>query len=140
MLFRSKGSTPTVFAQSNHVHPLQTSVSGNAGTATKLATSRKIGSVDFDGSADIDLGQILAIPGIKVQLPSLISGNWTFPVAYSTWVFVFWTTDNYWGSPSNGMSSCWNPYGTVFNKGATLSACSAPTEPPAQWKAFAIGV
>ena len=51
----SKGTTPTVFAQSNHVHPLQTSVSGNAGTATKLATPRKIGSVYFDGTSDIDI-------------------------------------------------------------------------------------
>lgn len=34
----------------------QTSVSGNAGTATKLATARNIAGVAFDGSADIDIG------------------------------------------------------------------------------------
>ena len=51
------------FAREDHVHPVQTSVTGNAGTATKLATARKIqvvgddasGSVNFDGSADAHL-------------------------------------------------------------------------------------
>ena len=33
----------------------QTNVTGNAGTATKLATARKINNVDFDGSGDITI-------------------------------------------------------------------------------------
>src|SRR5690606_27273826 len=33
--------------------PITGSVSGNAGTATKLAAPKKINGVDFDGSADI---------------------------------------------------------------------------------------
>lgn len=33
----------------------QTTVSGNAGTATRLQTARKINGVDFDGSADITI-------------------------------------------------------------------------------------
>jgi hypothetical protein len=33
----------------------QTSVTGNAGTATKLATARNIAGIPFDGSADIDI-------------------------------------------------------------------------------------
>lgn len=37
----------------------QTSVSGNAGTATTLQTSRKINGVGFDGSADIAVTEIL---------------------------------------------------------------------------------
>ncbi|MBD5555221.1 MAG: hypothetical protein HDQ95_07780 [Roseburia sp.] len=48
----SAGSSSSV-SRSDHVHPLQTSVSGNAGTATNLATARKIDGVNFDGSADI---------------------------------------------------------------------------------------
>ena len=51
----------TKYARGDHVHPLQTSVSGNAGTATKLATARSLktnlGSTDavtFDGSAAQD--------------------------------------------------------------------------------------
>lgn len=46
----------------DHVHPLQTSVSGNAGTATKLASKVDItlggdvtGTAEFDGSSDITI-------------------------------------------------------------------------------------
>ena len=114
---------------------------GNADTATKLATPRKIGSVDFDGTANINLGQILAIPNIKIQKkPGNHAGNWTFYNPYSSWVFVFWTTDPYHGSIANGMYSCWNPYGPVHSKGTTLSVCTAPVQPPSEWTAFAIGV
>lgn len=45
--------TSKKYARGDHVHPLQTSVSGNAGTATKLATERSIDGVDFDGSSSI---------------------------------------------------------------------------------------
>ncbi len=38
----------------------QTSVSGNAGTATKLAAPKKINGVDFDGSADITISAAAA--------------------------------------------------------------------------------
>ena len=57
----SAGSASTV-SRSDHVHPLQTTVSGNAGTATKLATARTItltgsvtGSGSFDGSGDLSI-------------------------------------------------------------------------------------
>lgn len=46
------GSAETL-SRSDHVHPLQTTVSGNAGSATKLATKRTIDGVNFDGSANI---------------------------------------------------------------------------------------
>lgn len=45
-------------ADKDHTHPAQTSVTGNAGTAAKLQTGRKIGNASFDGSADITLSQI----------------------------------------------------------------------------------
>lgn len=48
----SVGSATTV-SRSDHVHPVQTTVSGNAGSATKLATSRNIDGVSFNGSSDI---------------------------------------------------------------------------------------
>lgn len=56
----SAGSTTGGLAASvDHVHPLQTTVSGNAGTATKLQTARTIsltgavtGSTTFDGSSN----------------------------------------------------------------------------------------
>lgn len=41
------------FARANHVHPAQTTVSGNAGTATALQTTRTINGTSFNGSANI---------------------------------------------------------------------------------------
>lgn len=50
------------YAAEDHVHPLQTTVTGNAGTATKLATARTIslsgditGSVSFDGTKNVSI-------------------------------------------------------------------------------------
>lgn len=45
--------TSVKYAREDHVHPLQTSVTGNAGTATTLETARTIDGVSFDGSANI---------------------------------------------------------------------------------------
>lgn len=45
----------TAYARGDHVHPAQTTISGNAGTATKLATARTINGVSFDGSANITI-------------------------------------------------------------------------------------
>ncbi len=63
--------TATTAARSDHVHPVQTSVSGNAGTATKLATARTIGmtgdvtwtSAAFDGSGSVTGAATLAASG-----------------------------------------------------------------------------
>lgn len=43
----------TKYAAGDHVHPLQTTVSGNAGSATKLQTARTIDGVSFDGQVSI---------------------------------------------------------------------------------------
>lgn len=58
--------TSTKYAREDHRHPAQTTVSGNAGTATKLATSRVIaiagaisGSATFDGSDNISINSTL---------------------------------------------------------------------------------
>ena len=50
--------TSAKYAREDHVHPAQTTVSGNAGSATKLATARKIGSASFNGTANITLAQM----------------------------------------------------------------------------------
>lgn len=50
--YGGNGTASTV-SRSDHSHAAQTSVSGNAGTATKLATARTINGVSFDGSANI---------------------------------------------------------------------------------------
>lgn len=45
--------TSAKYAREDHVHPSQTTITGNAGSATKLATSRTIDGVSFNGSAAI---------------------------------------------------------------------------------------
>ncbi len=47
--------TSEKYAREDHVHPSQTSVSGNAGTADKLKTARNINGVAFDGTKDITI-------------------------------------------------------------------------------------
>lgn len=56
------GAEMDAFARGDHVHPAQTTVSGNAGTATKLATARTINGVGFDGSKDIAIGDSTKLP------------------------------------------------------------------------------
>ena len=58
--------TSTKYAREDHRHPAQTTVSGNAGTATKLATPRVIaiagavsGSATFDGSRNVSINSTL---------------------------------------------------------------------------------
>ena len=59
--------TASSVSRSDHIHPLQTTVSGNAGTATKLATARTIsltgdvsGSTSFDGSGNVSITATVA--------------------------------------------------------------------------------
>lgn len=63
------GSETSSFARGDHVHPLQTSVTGSSGsctgnaeTATKLATARKINGVNFDGTTDITVEDDTKLP------------------------------------------------------------------------------
>lgn len=96
----SAGTAPSV-ARSDHKHPVQTSVSGNAGTATKLGTPRKIslagdasGSTTFDGSADVSITVAVAddshnhvisnIDGLQTALDSKSNDGHTHSYAGST--------------------------------------------------------
>lgn len=67
--------TEDAFARGDHVHPAQTSVTGNAGTATKLATARTIrtnlastAAASFNGSANVT-------PGVTGMLPVANGGT-----------------------------------------------------------------
>lgn len=76
--------TEAAVSRADHVHPLQTTISGNAGTATKLKTARSIGisggitatAATFDGSKDVNIN-ITGIPA------SLISGLGTVATSNS---------------------------------------------------------
>lgn len=69
-------------AREDHVHPLQTTVSGNAGTATKLQTGRTltVGSTgkSFDGSANVSwsLNEIGAATGKTASATTAATAQW----------------------------------------------------------------
>ena len=77
------GSSSKV-AREDHVHPLQTSVSGNAGTATKWATARTLTigntgkSVDGSGNVSWSISEIGAIPLTGNTGAYSITGNLEF--------------------------------------------------------------
>lgn len=52
----------TAAARQDHVHPAQTTITGNAATATKLAATKTISGVAFDGSANINIEDRLGTP------------------------------------------------------------------------------
>ena len=80
--------TSTKYAREDHVHPLQTTVTGNAGSATKLATARKIGNASFNGTADITLAQI-GVPISLAQKKCTITTSGCTYAAQSIWETVF---------------------------------------------------
>lgn len=54
----SAGTANGCVANADHVHPEQSDVTGNSGTATRLKTARHIGNASFDGTQDITLDEI----------------------------------------------------------------------------------
>ena len=69
--------TSTKYAREDHVHPLQSSVTGNAGTATKLATARNINDTPFDGKSDIRLKNCYSFVMSSPSVPN----NYYYPFA-----------------------------------------------------------
>ena len=83
--------TSTKYAREDHEHPAQTSVSGNAGTATKLATSRNIsltgdvtGSASFNGTANASITAKLKNASVQLSASgtrsAAISANTNYTV------------------------------------------------------------
>jgi hypothetical protein len=107
--------TSTTVARADHVHPVQTSVSGNAGTATVLATARTIqtnlastSSSSFDGSANVT-------PGVTGTLPVTNGGTGTTTSTGSGSVVL--STSPTLVTPSLGVAT-----GTSFNSITGLSS------------------
>lgn len=73
--------TASTAARSDHVHPLQTTVSGNAGTASRLASSRTItisgavsGAASFDGGSNITISTTGGI-SLSSSIPASDASN-----------------------------------------------------------------
>ncbi len=105
--------TEETFACGDHVHPLQTSVSGNAGTATKLLTARKISvsgdvlgnGIAFDGTKDINIltyrrGCVVGQSGSATAKPWYIFATIAVNKAYEDRSITFHVSNKYGGAAS----------------------------------------
>ena len=93
-------------------------VTGNADTATKLKTSRKIGNADFDGSADITLD---AIGGTsKAKTGTLAVASWSSN-SQSLAVEGITASNNIIVSPTTASATNWNLFGVSCSAQATNS-------------------
>lgn len=92
--------TETKYAAGDHVHPSQTTISGNAGTATTLQTARNLDGISFNGSANIHhfaICETAAATGDKI---ATVEDSMTFTLAKGAIVFVKFTYSNTATSPS----------------------------------------
>ena len=81
----------TKYAAGDHVHPLQTTISGNAGSATVLQTARSIDGVNFNGGADIThYGVCSTVANTAVKLVNVAN----FVLAEGSWVAVKFSVSN----------------------------------------------
>lgn len=113
--------TATTVSRSDHVHPLQTSVSGNAGTATKLKTAVNIDGFSFDGSESINHYATCSTAAATVaKVATLNTGTLTLSTGVT--VYVKFTNAN------TATAATLNVGGTgakpIFHNGAALSASS----------------
>lgn len=138
------GSETAKFARGDHVHPLQTTVSGNAGSATKLETARNIKITDssskislsksFNGTADITLTlpTTTAESGIATANTGLLARASDVAAAINTAVTsaykVKGTKDNYSDLPTTG-----NTTGDVWNITNAVTVDSKPYPAGTNW-------
>lgn len=94
--------TSSGLARIDHVHPAQTTVSGNAGTATKLATSRTIDGVSFNGSTAITHYGTCSTAAATVAKTVALTG---FTLATGARVLVKFTVTNTAASPTLNVNS-----------------------------------
>ena len=97
------GASTTTASKSDHVHPLQTTVSGNAGTATKLQTARTINGVSFDGSANITIPTISTVTNYAA-LPSTGQSTGVLYITKDTKIPYYWDGTAYVEMQSNIIS------------------------------------
>lgn len=110
------GSEAT-FARGDHVHPVQTTVSGNAGSATKLATARTIDGVSFNGTANIThYGTCSTAAATAAKVVSLTG----FTLAEGAEVSVKFTVTNTASNPTLNVNSTGAK--AIYYRGSVISA------------------
>ena len=109
--------TATTVSRSDHVHPLQTTVSGNAGSATKLATARTIDGVSFNGSANIiHYGPCRTAAATAAKTVACTG----FTLEYGAMISVKFTVSNTAANPTLNVNSTGAK--PIFYKGAAIAA------------------
>ena len=112
----SAGSAASV-SRSDHVHPAQTSVSGNAGSATKLATARTIDGVSFNGTSNIThYGTCSTAAGTAAKTVSLTG----FTLATGAIVTVKFTVTNTAANPTLNVNGTGAK--AIMYRGSAISA------------------
>ena len=112
----SAGSAASV-SRSDHVHPLQTTVSGNAGSATKLATARTIDGVSFNGTANIThFGTCSTAAGTAAKVVSCTG----FTLASGAKITVKFTVTNTAANPTLNVNNTGAK--AIMYRGAAISA------------------
>ena len=112
----SAGSASTV-SRSDHVHPLQTSVSGNSGTATKWATSRNINGMSVDGSANrVNYGSCSTEAATAAKVVSCTG----FALVTGSEITVKFTVTNTAANPTLNVNSTGAK--AIYYRGAAISA------------------
>lgn len=110
------GTAGTV-SRSDHVHPLQTSVSGNSGSTTKLATARSIDGVSFNGTANITHYGSCSTAAATVDKAVVLTG---FTLAAGARALVKFTATNTASAPTLNINSTGGK--PVYYRGAAVSA------------------
>ena len=110
------GSEPT-FARGDHIHPAQTTVSGNAGSSTKLATARTVDGVSFNGTANIThYGTCSTADGTAAKTVSLTG----FTLATGAEISVKFTVTNTASNPTLNVNNTGAK--AIYYRGAAISA------------------
>ena len=97
----SPGTSDTV-ARGDHIHPAQTAISGNAGTATKLKNKRTIDGMQFDGSANIHHYASCAAAAATAEKAVTLAG---FTLATGARITVRFTVTNTAANPTLNVNS-----------------------------------
>ncbi len=111
------GTEKDTFARGDHVHPAQTTVSGKAGSATKLDTARTIDGVSFNGSANITHYGTCSTAAATVEKAVPLTG---FTLATGAVVRVKFTVTNTAASPTLNVASTGAK--PLYYRGAAVAA------------------
>lgn len=112
----SVGSASSV-SRSDHVHPAQTSVSGNAGSATKWATARNINGMSVNGEANrFNYGSCSTAAGTAAKTVACTG----FSLATGSEITVKFTVTNTASNPTLNVNSTGAK--SIYYRGAAISA------------------